>query len=851
MNNISENSNDMRAYHASPPDSNHLVRPRIHTLIESGIGSRVVVVCAGAGCGKTRAVSDFLKQQKRPFFWISLSEQDNSPACIWENLINSVAGTNMAFAEKCREIGLPDTTEKLNLFEKYRSSMLGMKPCITVCDDFHLLKEPSILGFFKKIINGLTPNLTLILICRDISGINIESLQMRDLVTEINESDLNFTQSELTDCFKQQRLSIDSQTMREIHRDTAGWAFAVNLVVRSLKRVPKYTGFVKTTFKPNIFEIMETENWSGFSRQLQHFLLHLSLISHISAELVEILAGGDEELLSELKQQSAYIRFDYYGGAYLIHHLYLEFLKSKQNILNNEEKNQTYKAAADWCNRNNFITDALNYYEKIGDYESIVLIYFKFFEHTTHETMLYATGIFERASEETYNNVPFFAAMHLYNLLCLGRWQELFSLAEAYEQKLIVLPENDTFRNHTLGLIYYIWGNIRFLVSTFDDRYDFDEYYKKMADCLYKSPTDLIKNLTVPLGAWGSMVGSAEAGAPQRFIDCLQRTVKYVTPCFKGLTGADDFCRGELKFYQNDVRTAELYFHKALEAARENNQFEIIQRSLFYILRFAIMQGNLIKAEQTLKALKALLDEDDYSRRNITYDIVLGWYYSIVRQFNTIPDWLKSEFSPYGHAYFHENFANQIRARYYYLSRNFFPVLTYIGELKKRESILFGRVEMLAMEACIHYQMKNKSESFKALQDAYRIASPNQITTPFIELGKDMRTLTMAVIREESCPEIPRPWLESIKNKSTSYAKNQSMFINEHKLSEAALNKALSAREQDVLSDLYHGFSQAEIARKHSLSVNTVKMVTKSIYEKLHVHKISDLIRVAAEQRLV
>jgi len=77
------------------------------------------------------------------------------------------------------------------------------------------------------------------------------------------------------------------------------------------------------------------------------------------------------------------------------------------------------------------------------------------------------------------------------------------------------------------------------------------------------------------------------------------------------------------------------------------------------------------------------------------------------------------------------------------------------------------------------------------------------------------------------------------------------MFINEYKLCESAVNKMLSSREQDVLSDLYHGFSQAEIARKHSLSINTVKMVTKSIYEKLHVHKISDLIRVAAEQRLV
>jgi DNA-binding NarL/FixJ family response regulator len=124
---------------------------------------------------------------------------------------------------------------------------------------------------------------------------------------------------------------------------------------------------------------------------------------------------------------------------------------------------------------------------------------------------------------------------------------------------------------------------------------------------------------------------------------------------------------------------------------------------------------------------------------------------------------------------------------------------------------------------------------------------------PFIELGKDMRTLMMAALRELPgvLAAIPHSWLETVKHKSTSYAKGQSLFITGHKLRETEVNKVLSAREQDVLNDLYNGFSQAEIARKYSLSVNTVKMVTKSIYEKLHVHKISDLIRVAAEQRLV
>jgi LuxR family maltose regulon positive regulatory protein len=173
--------------------------------------------------------------------------------------------------------------------------------------------------------------------------------------------------------------------------------------------------------------------------------------------------------------------------------------------------------------------------------------------------------------------------------------------------------------------------------------------------------------------------------------------------------------------------------------------------------------------------------------------------------------------------------------------------------MKQRESFLYGRIEMLAAEACVHYQMKNKPAAWAALKEAYETASPNDIVMPFIELGKDMRTLTTVALSELSDgpePVIPRSWLELIKKKTTLYAKNQSIFIAEHNTFHGG-EKVLTAREQDILRDLYHGFSQTEIASKRNLSVNTVKIYTKNLYDKLHVHKIADLIRIAAEQGLI
>jgi len=836
-------------------DANHLIRQRLNVLLKNAVKNPVLTVCAGAGCGKTRAVSDFLRQQEHPFLWMQISERDNSATRYWENLINSIRRVDETLADKSKSIGFPDTMEKIEQFLNFRHAALMNKPFIIVLDDFHLLKEPSVLFFTEKMINNLSPNLMMILICRDLPKVNIEILHLKGFVSEINEADLNFTEIELLDFLKQHGLSVDSQTIRDIHKDTGGWAFAANLVARSLKKVPMYPGFVKTSLRQNLFKIIEAENWDIISEPLKRFLVKLSLIDRISAELVYIISGNDNELLNGLKQHSAYIRFDNYGGAYLIHHLYLDFLQSKQYILTDEERLETYKAAANWCNQNNFKMDALNYYEKVGDYETIVSIFWGLLGHTSYDFAFYTAGIFERAPAEVFDRVDFFAAMHLYNLLCLVRWKEFFNLAVKYEQKLLSLPEDDTFRNNTLGIIYFFWGFVRFLLSTMDDRYDFDAYYIKAADCLSKSSTKLLWTHVASFGAWFSAVGSSKKDAPQQFLNAVIRTEKDAANCIGGANGTGDLCRGELKFYQGDLRAAEPLFFQSLEQGRKNSQQEIMHRSLFYIMRIAVAQGDRAKAEQTLRDLRVLLEETNYSRRFITYDIALGWYYCVIRQFGMVPDCLKSEFTTYGHAYFINNFGNQITARYYYLKRNFLPLLIYIKELKQRESVLYGRVEMLAMEACVHYQMKNKPAAWVALKEAYETAAPNDIIMPFIELSKDMRTLIAAALREQMDSSsqvcgIPRLWLESIKHKATSYAKNQSMFINEHKTYNSD-NRVLSAREHDVLSDLYHGFSQSEIASKRSLSINTVKMITKGIYEKLHVHKISDLIRIAAEQRLV
>ena len=829
----------------------HFARQRINALLAKAVENPLVIVSAGTGYGKTRAVYDFVNESEAPAVWMQLSQSDNNTSCFWNNFTELIGHIEETAAEEYVELGFPDTESKLDQYIVIHKHIIPEHKYLLIFDDVHIIKNPDVIRFLERMINDVEKNIPVILICRAIPQIYIMSLQTKGLVFNISEEDLKLTELEIAGYFRQQGLEVSPNCLREISHDTDGWALSVHLVAQSLRNSPGYSGYVRNAMKQNIFELMEAEVWNVGSIAMKRFLVRLSLIKHLSAELVAILIGDDISLQNEFKQQSAYIRYDKYINAYVIHRLLLDFLHTKMYCLTDDEKCETYKTAAWWCRQNGFIRDSLGYYEKNKDYESIVSIFADFYSHIPGNLALYTIDIIKRAPQETFDRVDFFAALHLSVLFSLGRWEELFAKAEYYEQKFLSLPTDNALRNHTLIYIYYFSGTARMLISNTDNRYDFDVYFSKMAECLTNPSTERFRNSIIPLGPWANLASSSEQNAPQRYIDALTRATQSISHQIKGITGYDDLCKGELLFYQGDIHASEFLIAQALSSAAANKQFDIMHRALLYIMRIAVLQGKRKKAEQALKDIAAGLDEKKYASRFVTYDIALGWYYYLLRCPQLVPDWLKCDFAPYANAFFIENFGNQLKARYHYLTKNFPPLLSYISEMKQRESALFGRVEMLAIEACAFYQAGDKTGAFTVLGEAYKTASENNIIMPFIELGKDMRTLTSAIIRN-TYGAIPNQWLKTINQKSSIYAKYQSLVIADYKKENDSDNTVtLSNRETKVLRDLYNGLSRTEIAVNQELSINTIKMIINSIFEKLCANNIVDAIRITAERKLM
>ena len=836
-----------------PQNGDFLNRPRLHKLLSNAISYPVIVVCAGSGYGKTQAVSSFLREYDARTTWIQLSERDNYETRFWESVTHTIsldwpdAGAHLA------KIGFPRTDEAFDkcnqLWIKTFSTTIKR---ILVYDDFHLIQNPAVLRFFEKDVSSMPSNGAVIIISRTMPEINVTRLMLSDTIYTINEDMLCFTEDEIAKYFNQLTIPITRQNIRDIYEDTRGWACAVNLVGRSLRKSAKYERYVLDAMKTNIFKLMELDISNTVSKSLWRFLLQISLIDHLPVNLVKLLANDDYALIEEMEQLNAYIRYDFHLGAYVIHHLFLDYLRQENYILSDEERRATYQKSGEWCESNDYLVDALSYYEKSGDYDAIMQIVYSLNMQMSQDIAGYTLEIFNRIPDDFAFKNPLFPAMNLKLKISLGFVNESAALAEQYAVEYEARPESEN-KNRALAEIYGIWAVLRMIMCSYTDVYDFDIYFEKARLYYDKKPYKASSPFANQLvGTYALHVGTNRSGAPEEFINAMSRAIPHVSHVQDGsFYGFDDLARGELFFYQRELNHAIQYLRQALEKARSRKQYDIQARSLLYLMLISLSNADVKTADALLQSIEALLDEKDYPTRYETYDIACAHFHFALGQPEQISDWLKADFSPYAHPAFFQNYANRVKAQYRYVTQQYNELLAFLKNEWGTQRLLIGKTVFKTLEALSHYQLKQKEEAICALSEAYEYAASNNIIVPFTQYSKDMRTLTAAALKDKKCT-IPKSWLENINRKASAYAKRRSYVISEYRaINNLDEEPALTKREIAVIKDLSQGLSRSEIAVSQNISINTVKMVISIIYDKLHANSLSDIIRAAIERKII
>jgi LuxR family maltose regulon positive regulatory protein len=134
------------------------------------------------------------------------------------------------------------------------------------------------------------------------------------------------------------------------------------------------------------------------------------------------------------------------------------------------------------------------------------------------------------------------------------------------------------------------------------------------------------------------------------------------------------------------------------------------------------------------------------------------------------------------------------------------------------------QIEALALRALAHWQGGDRAGAMVSLERALRLAEPEGYVRLFADLGHPMSQLLREARSRDVMPDYVARLLAACGADPASADARA-----------GALSEPLSVREQEVLKLIAAGLTNREIAEALSISPETVKKHTGSIYGKLSV----------------
>ena len=360
-----------------PARQPHIIpRPRLIQLLNEGLKSKLILISAPPGYGKTSLLGDWIQNSSLKTAWYAIDENDKNPLFFLTYTISSLQNINPSIGNAAiTSLQSPHPPPMESILTSLINDIVQVRhDVIFVLDDYHLIDTPPIQALLGFLIEHLPDNMHLIIASRSDPSLPLARVRSLHQLTEVRAADLCFNPEEISTLFnKKWNFGLSSGEITSIADKTEGWVAGLQLLGLSLQDRTDISPFIQAFQADNryIADYLMEEVLNRQPEPVQAFLLQTAILQRLCGPLCDTLTGQEngQDMLNRLEKANLFLfPLDKERIWYRYHRLFSDLLRHRLETARGQNLADLHLRAARWYHRQGMKEDAVKHTLAAGDY---------------------------------------------------------------------------------------------------------------------------------------------------------------------------------------------------------------------------------------------------------------------------------------------------------------------------------------------------------------------------------------------------------------------------------------------------------------------------------------------------
>jgi LuxR family transcriptional regulator, maltose regulon positive regulatory protein len=355
-------------------------RPRLSERLDRVSGSKLMLVSAPAGFGKTTLLTEWLAAapaDQRLAAWLSLDRGDNDPASFWTYMIAALRTAAPGVGQSALVLlQAPRPSPIETVLTALLNDLGGIaSDIVLVLDDYHVIDAREVQDGMAFLLDHLPPGLHVVIASRADPALPLARLRARSELIEIRAAELRFTPDEAAAYLNElMGLQLTARDVAALEGRTEGWIAALQLAALSMQGRDDVAGFIDGFAGDDryVVDYLAEEVLQRQPGPVQAFLLQTSILGRLTGPLCDAVTGqdGGKAMLETLDRGNLFlVPLDDRRQWYRYHRLFADVLQAR---LLDEQPGQVpglHRRASGWFHRSGEPSEAIGHALAARDFD--------------------------------------------------------------------------------------------------------------------------------------------------------------------------------------------------------------------------------------------------------------------------------------------------------------------------------------------------------------------------------------------------------------------------------------------------------------------------------------------------